>query len=289
MDANHKPNGNLLSTLQLGVGIILLWSCALSVAATDRDIAFVQGNIEFILLHELAHVLIEDHEVPILGPHENAADFLAVMFLIGVDRFDPDRAERARLFLSAVANGFATEWELNQPIYSELPFWDSHALGIQRFFQIGCLLYGSSPSTFKNLPARIGLPSARAAQCEAEFKVAEKSVRWLEDTYRPADNASVADIRIDYQAAPTRVSKLVLDSMRDIRLLENAAAQLQERFGIGDTFTISVHRCGNANATWNQPSRTISICYELFDYYYLLARNPKSRGRDKIFSEEKPQ
>ena len=289
MDADYKYGGNLLSRLRLGVGIVLLWLCANSLAATDRDIAFVQGNLEFILLHELAHVLIEDREVPIIGPRENAADYLAVMFLIGPDRFSEDEAERARLFLSAVANGFATEWELNRLILSELPFWDSHALGIQRFFQISCLLYGSSPTTFSNLPARIGLPGTRAAQCEAEFQAAEKSARWLGDTYKRGENALVADIKIDYQAPPSRISRLVLASMRDIGLLENAVAQLRNRFDISDPLTISVRQCGKANAIWDQLSRTITICYELIDYYYLLARNPKSRDWDMRLGEDKPQ
>ena len=37
--------------------------------------SFVLGNFEFVLLHELAHVVIGELKVPVLGPEEDAADY----------------------------------------------------------------------------------------------------------------------------------------------------------------------------------------------------------------------
>jgi hypothetical protein len=49
----------------------------------DRDrVDFVMGNLQFTLLHELAHVAIWDIQPPIIGPEEYAADYLATISLL---------------------------------------------------------------------------------------------------------------------------------------------------------------------------------------------------------------
>ena len=255
-------------------------------AADGRQILFVQGNIEFILLHELAHVVINDFDIPIIGAEENAADYIATIVLIRADRFDPERADRARLFLSAVAHGFATEWDVKRPVINELPFWDSHALGMQRFFQIGCLLYGSSPSTFPNLPARIGMPQARAEQCASEFRKAEKSINWLFDTYGLQSGQEAAEVTIDYQAVPSRTSQRLLAAMREDLIIESSVARIRSRFALPEPLAIVARSCRKPTALWDPAKRTITICYELFDYYYLLAINSSAKARDTLLKEE---
>ena len=255
-------------------------------AATDRQVLFVQGNIEFILLHELAHVVISDFDIPIIGTEESAADYIATVVLIRADQFSPERVDRARLFLSAVANGFATEWDINRPVVNELPFWDSHALGMQRFFQIGCLLYGSSPSTFPNLPARIGMPQARAAQCVAEFGKADRSVKWLLETYGLQNGQESAEITIDYQAVPSRTSQKILLAMRNDLIIEDAVARIRSRFALPEPLSIVTRSCRRPAALWDPAKRTITVCYELFDYYYLLAKNSGAKARDDLMKEE---
>src|SRR5690606_117958 len=40
---------------------------------------FVVANAQFVLMHELAHLVIDEKSVPILGPEESAADYIAAM------------------------------------------------------------------------------------------------------------------------------------------------------------------------------------------------------------------
>ena len=268
------------------VAVLVLLAANVATAAPNRQVLFVQGNIEFILLHELAHVVISDFDIPIIGMEENAADYIATVVLIRADQFSPERADRARLFLSAVANGFATEWDVKRPVVNELPFWDSHALGMQRFFQIGCLLYGSSPSTFPNLPARIGMPQARAAQCPAEFRKAEKSINWLFETYGLQNGQESAEITIDYQAVPSRTSQKILAAMRNDLIIEDAVARIRNRFALPEPLSIIARSCRKPTALWDPVQRTITLCYELFDHYYLLAINSGAKARDNLMKEE---
>src|SRR5262249_41191311 len=52
----------------------------------DREnaVAFVVGNMLFVLLHELAHAVIADLEIPVLGWVEDAADQFAILRMLWV-------------------------------------------------------------------------------------------------------------------------------------------------------------------------------------------------------------
>ncbi|MFW2405613.1 MAG: DUF4344 domain-containing metallopeptidase [Gammaproteobacteria bacterium] len=102
--------------------------------------SFILGNLEFALLHEIAHILIAEFDIPVLGPEEQAADYIAITMLIRADGFDIERADRARAFLVSTAEAFEMAWEIGKARKVELPFWDAHGLGIQRFYQIVCLI-----------------------------------------------------------------------------------------------------------------------------------------------------
>ncbi len=162
---------------------------AVSVLALTRDEEiFIHGNIEFIVFHELAHILINDLEIPVFGPEELAADYLATIAVINPLDINVANAERARQYLSAVAKGFSTTWELNEPQINQLPFWDNHGLTMQRYYNIGCLLYGSNPDIFPRIPGLIGIPEKRSSQCVQEFAKAQKSAMWLLDNYGKKDS-----------------------------------------------------------------------------------------------------
>lgn len=66
----------------------LLCACSFELHAQQQDekkdaaLDFVVGNIKFILLHELAHVVIGEKQIPILGPEESAADYFATTTLL---------------------------------------------------------------------------------------------------------------------------------------------------------------------------------------------------------------
>ncbi len=52
----------------------------------DREsaVAFVFGNMLFVLLHELAHAAVADLEIPVLGREEDAADEFAILRMLWV-------------------------------------------------------------------------------------------------------------------------------------------------------------------------------------------------------------
>lgn len=243
-------------------------------AGRDPAALFAVGNLEYILLHELAHLIIGDLDIPIIGSEESAADYLATATLIRADLFDAARAERARQFLLATANGLATSWDFFSTSGAEIQFWDSHALTIQRFYQMICLIYGSNREEFATLPARVGMPEARASRCPAEFAKASRSLLWLLENYgRASDDPPSAAVDVTFETVPTRASQLVIDELEASAMLDNLLRLLHERFTLPVPFRIAFRTCGQPQAAWLPDQREITVCYELLDNYYSLGRS----------------
>jgi len=241
---------------------------------------FVIGNVEYILLHELAHLLIRDLDIPIIGPEEGAADYIATAVLIRADLFDTLRAARARQFLLATANGLATAWEYGARDGDEIRYWDSHALTIQRFYQVICLIYGSDPEEFAGMPAQVGMPQQRAARCGAEYSRAIRSLQWLLASFgRKPEDAPGAEVEVHYDAAPTRTSRQLIAAIQASGIIDNTVRRLREQFMLKEPFSIVFRACRERQAAWLPEQRELTFCYELLDSYYLLGRSDAARER----------
>ncbi|HEU4620325.1 MAG TPA: DUF4344 domain-containing metallopeptidase [Gammaproteobacteria bacterium] len=238
----------------------------------ERDVvAFVDGNIEFLLLHEIAHLLITEKRFPIVGPTENAADYIATWALLNEEPFDPTQRDRPLRFLLSAASAFAAAWRGALDAGAQLPYWGDHALSIQRYYQIACLVYGSDPQGFTRIPEIAGLPASRASDCVAEYRRTDDAIRWLISTYgrKPGDPAP-APTKVVFEAPRTLVSARISESLESLQLLERTAERLNQRFALDEPFSLIVRSCGRPEAAWMPDSREIVICYELMDYIYTL-------------------
>jgi hypothetical protein len=121
----------------------------------------------FVLYHEIGHAFVHMFGLPITGREEDAVDQLATLVLLEAGPTGQDAA------LSG-AQWFAVN---SQRFGGSAPFWDEHSLDAQRYFNILCWIYGSSPATHGELLSpKWGLPPQRAARCESEF--AQMSRAW---------------------------------------------------------------------------------------------------------------
>lgn len=240
-------------------------------ALDERTAVFVLGNLQFLLVHELAHLVIGELEVPVLGPEENAADHLAAGALIRAQRREGGIDTRRGAYLLAAADAQRLSWERGSERGAPVPYWDSHALTIQRFFQIACLLYGADPVTYADLPARSGMPAARAAGCAAEFARADRAISWLLGTYgRKPGEPPGATLEVRYEAPPTLTAQRVVAEMRRVGLAEAVVARIGELFRLPRPATVVMRRCGRPEAAWQPEQREIVICYELADLLYRM-------------------
>jgi hypothetical protein len=241
-------------------------------------IEFVVGNIEFLLVHELAHLLIDEKDVPIIGSEESAADYIATLALIREDPLDPAQQDRALNFLVAAADGFAIAWQTGTAAGAEAPYWQSHALSIQRYYQVACLLYGSDPVAFARVPEIAGLPQARARSCAGEFVNANRSIDWLLAVYgrQPGDPPG-AETAIVYERPRTLVATRVLNELHSLELVERIIDRLHERFTFERPFTVVMRQCGQSEAAWIPDRREVVICYDLIDRLYIMGLSREAR------------
>jgi len=237
----------------------------------SNTIQFVAGNVEYLLVHELAHVVITEKDIPVIGPREYAADYLATLALIREEPLDAEQADRAQKFLLATAAAFAEAWRSGAASGAEMPYYGAHALSIQRYYQIVCLLYGSNPEKFDGLAQSAALPPERARDCVEEYRSANRAMDWLLATYgRKAGDAEGAAIEIVHGEPRTMTSKSVQQAIMKIELFERVTERLRKRFTLDQPFTLVARNCGRAQAGWLPQQRELVICYELFDALYVL-------------------
>ncbi len=122
------------------------------------------------VLHELGHLLIEMHDIPIVAREEDAADSLATAFMI---QFFTNGAQRVE--------HIAELYGLEREEIKNLRKWDfigEHSLNIQRHYQMLCHVYGSAPDNYKELKRRVGFTNERADICVDEYQ--QISQGWLQ-------------------------------------------------------------------------------------------------------------
>jgi hypothetical protein len=248
-----------------------------SAPSEQELLSFVDGNVEFLLLHEIAHLLITEKAFPIVGPTENAADYIATWALLNEKPFDPAQQDRPLRFLLSAASAFAVAWRSALDSGVNMPYWGDHALSIQHYYQIACLLYGSNPQTFARIPDISGLPASRAQDCVGEYQRTDAAIRWLIKTYgRKPGDPPPPPTPVVYEEPRTLVSAHVVAQLKSLQLLERTVERLNERFALERPFSLVVRSCGRPEAAWMPDRSELVICYELVDYIYSLALNEQA-------------
>ncbi len=120
----------------------------------------------FVFYHELAHALIHQLKLPVVGKEEDAADSFAVVLAIEFE----GKGEMA----IAAADMFGAFHDMSGPPDVEA-YSDSHSLDLQRFYTIGCLTFGADTKEYADVADRMELSEERREMCEMEYEQARTS------------------------------------------------------------------------------------------------------------------
>ncbi len=277
----------------LCLGTSALWTLsaqaalAAPAAAADRDGVqfFVRANLEFTLFHELGHMLIDELDLPVLGTEEDAADRIAVVAMVLARQ--GQTPEDIIPWLFAVAGDWYTEWELGDGSRERtpIPYWEQHPLEIQRFHSIVCLVFGSDPDRLDGLVDTELLPFGRAVSCEREYRLAQRGVQWVLDTYGPGGQrgqpGQAGAIQVRYLRAEGRQRELA-EWVAGSGIAEAVAARLVARLRLPRDIAIEFEDCpGNPDAVWRQDLGQVSLCYQLLEHFrdlgaYRIAHNRRA-------------
>lgn len=240
----------------------------------------VLANLEFTLLHEIGHALIDHFGLPVFGLEEDAADQIATTVMIlryGAD-IDPQAIDR----LLAVSAQWLAEWNVEKRTQGGgHAFWDSHSLSIQRFYNINCLLYGANPDELSFLLDSEGLPAERGFLCEDAYQLAHRSNTWLLHTYGRKPNQVVPfhGLVVEYQPTRDERHERVRQWVQSSGLVQDIAARATEFFPWKQDVRVRFANCpGSAEAFYNRNVAEITICYELLDLF--LTSVEKNFSRD---------
>lgn len=243
----------------------------------DDRIDFVVGNVAFVLLHEFGHLVVDDFKVPILGNPEDAADTLAAVAMIRLDRTRPERdfAFIRMLLMAADANRIL--WERGLERDNPSVYQARHPLSVQRATRIACLVYGSDPELLEPLPQIVGMAAFRADWCEEEFAEAETAYDWVRDSYVKGTRSRKTEHGFEYGAARAPARQRILERMRDGRVLERVLALVSDNILLPDSIVLRTSSCGSPDAYWDSNAREVLLCYELVEGFYALSAEQKIR------------
>jgi hypothetical protein len=140
---------------------------------TEDQRANVFGAVEFIMMHEVGHALVDVLDLSITGREEDVADQLAVYVLVR----GGDKGAQA-----AVAGISALQPSSNDFDATQLA--DEHSLGPVRLYNVMCWIYGSDPAKYAGLVSGGSLPEERAVRCPGEWDRMSKAWQRLLAAYQ---------------------------------------------------------------------------------------------------------
>lgn len=220
---------------------------ALLIATGPASADVMRDNLRFTLYHEMGHAVIDQLDVPLLGPEETAADGFA---LVLADRLH-DEAEMADLIVSV------TEVARGQAVGAIDP-WSPYMHDAQRIAWTICVWYGQNPAARGALARALGLPRGNEPACAEEARRLRAGWAPILARARPAEG------RASLLAAQGRGKAL--------SLLEGDIARLRDEIALPRRTPIVQEWCGEDNAFYYHGDVRIVICTEMVDALRAAAR-----------------
>ena len=256
-----------LVAMVLVIGLAPVVRAGESADVEEDRLLFVIGNIAFVLAHEFSHLVIDDYDIPVLGNSEDAADTLAAVSLIRLDRARPEKNYAYIRMLLSAADGNRILWETGLERENPDTYGARHPLSVQRVSRIVCLVYGSDMDTFAPLAGASHLPAFRAHWCDLEFENAEKAWLWVRDNYiRTAEPTKLANA-VHYGNTKDPAEQEIRGRLIRARILERSMAVVEETILLREPFTLRTRSCGSPDAYWDSENRDIVLCYELVQWF----------------------
>ena len=236
-------------------------------AEVDR---FAANNSLVVLYHEMAHLLIHQLRLPVLGREEDAADNMATWFLLNIKNADADQvlADAARgWILSGIAYGDRLGDE---------DFAAPHSLDRQRALQIVCLMVGSDAKAFRRMANQYAIGRDRQDSCKGDYRLVDQSLQTLLGEKR-SDSTPGTIVHVTYHD-PGPALKSSASAFRRSGIFDSVAEELRQHYNIAIPVRFNARRCGEANAYYDRDTVEIIFCYELLQEYEMVYADELARS-----------
>lgn len=240
---------------------------ALSKQERSDTLRFAEQNSLFVLYHEVAHLLIDQLRLPVLGLEEDAADNYATWILLG------ENTPKANETLTNSVRG----WVLSGIAYGsgqyDEDYYDGYSLDRERAMQILCLMVGSDGAAFRETANQYAIPRGRQDSCRWDYELVDRSFTSL-----LKDSGTGTRVTVKYHDGGQRL-RLAERAFRASGIFDDVAEHVRKGYRINRPVLFSARRCGEANAFYDPDTIEIIFCYELMQDYMELYSDelPKSR------------
>lgn len=270
---------------------------------------FVIANVEFTLLHELMHVLIDEAGIPVLAREEDQADYLTAVTLLsnqtgfpvlpsekklpGVNEWPPESkpmTPSAIQRMQAIIDAWRIEWTISEQDGMALPWADPHALEIQRLYDMVCLTYGRDPKHLEDFRIENELPQERAEFCEQDFVKAERGLEFIKTTLKNSAKTPLVDsghmppdftIQLKFEKVISPVHQQYKLWLTNASIITPLIEALNRNYYMPRPITVRFRVCGQPNAFWEPKDAKVNMCYELLDRFVHLSRFRQKYAEDR--------
>ena len=241
---------------------------------------FMKANFEFALYHELGHAIFYMLNIPVLGNEETAADRAAVLMML----YPQDNRKALEMIekLAAVSGQWLVEWN-NRGEAGDIALWDYHLLEMQRFFEIGCILYGSNPLFLDKLRNEQFLPLERARTCRKEYMRSFKNAERILQNWgrKKTGHPPAVAIKVEMEEPNSDFGRKVYNWLNQSRFLQITATRLSDTLDFRKPFKICIRNCDRATCYWDYKIKQVVICYELAERFWNNAGKVRSTMQEE--------
>jgi hypothetical protein len=219
---------------------------------------FAMHDASFTMYHEVAHLLIGELDLPVLGKEEDAADALGTIWLL-----EFDEAEDSYDALVSAADGwYFNALKADTSSFEELAYSADHTLDLHRAYAMVCYMVGKDRSVFGETADDYDIDADRQESCESTYSDAFRSwMRLLEPHITEGDE--VSDYEVIYEDAGDYED--IAEELKSRAIVDIAAASIAATFTLPRKVTFRVTQCGEANAYYYPAEGEVIYCYELAD------------------------
>lgn len=92
-------------------------------------------------------------------------------------------------------------------------------------------------------------------------------------TGKTSPNKDEGDFKAEHGSVKSSKFDELQKQVKEEKLLEDAAAQLNKALALPDNITLRAEECGEVNAFYDGNEPAITMCYELMEHFYLTFRS----------------
>ncbi len=254
----------------------MLWPAQAQALKISKEAErFVAGATTHTIHHEIAHMLIDQLQLPTVGREEDAADQYAWLRMLEAWNETGDEGPiRAAIRLWHLEHRRAADED------DRVPAWSEHSTDRQRLFLGICMVAGADRDTFGDLARQYRMPAERLDACEEEAEYIRIAWDELVNTVPPTNGKAVQLVIEKWSgspsvtAAPTTSLQDHAEWMlrKDVVPVRRFVDDLNSRFGFEVQIALRFANCDEPDAYYDPEVPEVVICYEEIDSYSGLLR-----------------